>query len=68
MQTRSFLGVTIHFYDDDNMASITLGVYELTESHTAEYIANMLLLTCREWLIDTKKVLAVVTDGGANDW
>lgn len=68
MQTRSFLGVTIHFYDEERMAmaSVTLGVYELAESHTAEYIGRMLLQTCHEWCIDPEKVSAVVTDGGAN--
>lgn len=66
MQTRSFLGVTIHFYDEERMTSVTLGVYELAESHTAEYIGRMLLQTCQEWCIDPEKVSAVVTDGGAN--
>lgn len=66
MQTRSFLGVTIHFLDEDRMTSVTLGVYELAESHTAEYIGRMLLQTCHEWCIDSEKVFTVVTDGGAN--
>lgn len=66
MQTRSFLGVTMFFFDGDKIDSITLGVYDLTQSHTAEYIASMLLQCCEEWGIDTGKVQAVVTDAGAN--
>lgn len=40
IQTRSFLGVTVHFIKNVNIYSITLGVYELSERHTAEYIAE----------------------------
>lgn len=43
-----------------------MGVYDLTQSHTGEYIASMLLPSCEEWGIDTTKVQAVVTDAGAN--
>lgn len=66
MQTRSFLGVTILFSDGDEMESVTLGVYDLTESHTAEYISSILLKTCEEWNICKSKIHAVVTDAGAN--
>lgn len=66
MQTRSFLGVTMFFFDGDKIDSVTLGVYDLTQSHTAEYIASMLLQSCEEWGIDTGKVQAVVTDAAAN--
>lgn len=66
MQTRSFLGVTVHFFDNDKLESATLGVYELSEHHTGEYISQMLLKTTEEWGINNSKVLAVVTDAGAN--
>lgn len=67
MQTRSFLGVTVLFCnEEDKLESVSLGVYDLTQSHTAEYIANILLKVCDEWNIEQNKIVAVVTDAGAN--
>ncbi|GBP23012.1 Beta-1,3-galactosyltransferase 6 [Eumeta japonica] len=67
MQTRSFLGVTVLFCnEEDKLESVSLGVYGLTQSHTAEYIENILLKTCIEWNIEKNKIVAVVTDAGAN--
>ncbi|GLV40054.1 hypothetical protein CBL_02939 [Carabus blaptoides fortunei] len=43
MQTRSFLGTTIHFTEGDKLVSCTLGLIELDKNHTAEYIATELL-------------------------
>lgn len=66
MQTRSFLGVTVLFCnEEDKLESVSLGVYDLTQSHTAEYIANILLKACDEWNIEQNKIVAVVTDAGA---
>jgi hypothetical protein len=66
MQTRSFLRVTIHFADKMKISSITLGVYDLTERHTANYLAEKLTETCERWNIKKEKITAVVTDSGAN--
>lgn len=67
MQTRSFLGVTVLFCnEEEQLESVSLGVYDLTQSHTAEYIADILLKTCNEWNIEDNKIVAVVTDAGAN--
>jgi hypothetical protein len=66
MQARSFLGVTIHFIDGLNLTSFTLGVYDLEERHTAEYLAQKLTETCTLWGIRKESVTAVVTDSGAN--
>lgn len=67
MQTRSFLGVTVLFCnEEERLESVSLGVYDLTQSHTAEYIADTLLRTCNEWNIETTKIVTVVTDAAAN--
>lgn len=63
---RSFLGVTAHFGIDIEFYSVTLGVYELNERHTSEYISEMLTNTCKEWGIGIEKVSAVITDNAAN--
>ncbi|XP_020283306.1 zinc finger BED domain-containing protein 4-like [Pseudomyrmex gracilis] len=66
MQTRSFLGVTVHFGVGSELYSATLGVYDVQERHTGEYIADKLLETCSEWNIQKDQVTAVVTDSAAN--
>ncbi|CAG4981292.1 unnamed protein product [Parnassius apollo] len=66
MSMRSFLGITAHFGEGNDLFSITLGVYESHESHTSEHISEMMLKTCAEWDIDKNKVSAVFTDNAAN--
>nr|XP_022907817.1 zinc finger BED domain-containing protein 4-like [Onthophagus taurus] len=63
---RSFLGVTAHFGINTEIHSITLGVYELDNTHTSEYISEKILNTCMEWGIEKEKVSAVVPDNAAN--
>lgn len=77
-QMRSFLGVTCHFISLSESAeneslttkmelnTVTLGVYELNESHTGENLAQKLLEVCSDWSLKTDCITAVVTDGGSN--
>lgn len=69
-QTRSFLGVTAHFVSQPEnkmlLDSVTLGVYELSETHTADNIAEKLLLTCSDWGLKSEMISAVITDGASN--
>lgn len=62
MQNKSFVGVTIHFLDKLKLLSGTLGVFELTESHTSAYITEKLQDIFIEWNISIDKVTAVITD------
>lgn len=41
IQTKSFLGVTVHYIENNSLASSSLGVIELTESHTAHSISQL---------------------------
>jgi zinc finger BED domain-containing protein 1 (E3 SUMO-protein ligase ZBED1) len=67
MTTRSYLGVTCHFLNGSvDMSAGVLGVYELNSSHTADYLASVLVASCQEWGIKLDDVVAVVTDNGAN--
>lgn len=66
LQTKSFLGVTIHYIFESKLESATLGVIELGESHTAQYISSELSKVLFEWNINNNAVVAVVTDNGAN--
>lgn len=62
MQNKSFVGVTIHFLENSKLMSGTLGVFELFERHTAEYVQRRLTEIFTEWCVSTDKVTAVVTD------
>lgn len=66
IQTRSYIGVTIHFVEEYTLNSALLGVYELDARHTSEYIATKLVEVCKEWNISKQNIIAVVTDGAAN--
>lgn len=58
-QMRSFISLTIHYYNmqspDFNISRGTLGVFELRERHTSEYIAEQFKKLCAEWEIDIEK-------------
>ncbi|XP_046391582.1 E3 SUMO-protein ligase ZBED1-like [Ischnura elegans] len=66
LNTKSFMGVTMHYLQETHLVSATIGVIELKESHSSENISKVLLSTCNEWNIEAHKVTAVVTDNAAN--
>lgn len=66
LNTKSYLGVTGHYACGKNMNSVTIGVTELTERHTSDYLGSWLLNICNDWHINPDCVTAVVTDNGAN--
>ncbi|VEN49326.1 unnamed protein product [Callosobruchus maculatus] len=65
-QMKSFLGITVHFLSDYKLVSATLGVHELNESHTADYISSKLKEILHEWNININCITAVVSDNGPN--
>lgn len=66
MNTRSYLGLTCHYLEENILKSTIIGVHELDERHTSEYIKNIIEKLCKDWDIDKEKILATVTDNGAN--
>lgn len=66
MNTRSYLGLTCHFLEEGSLKSIVIGVQNLDESHTADYLQNIIKTLCVDWRIDPLKILAILTDNGAN--
>ncbi|XP_011685763.1 PREDICTED: zinc finger BED domain-containing protein 1-like [Wasmannia auropunctata] len=66
MNTIGYLGITAHFSNNGKISSVTIGVIELDERHTAIYLGEMLLTTCNEWDIQLSKVSVVVIDNAAN--
>ncbi|XP_063902930.1 E3 SUMO-protein ligase ZBED1-like [Zophobas morio] len=64
--TRSFMGITVHFFNMGELKSVNIGVIMLEKSHTGEYICEKLNDLCVQWNIDKEKVTAIVTDNGSN--
>ncbi|KAL4122187.1 hypothetical protein QTP88_014561 [Uroleucon formosanum] len=62
MTTKSYIGVTIHFIHSTKLCSAALGIFELSKSLSANYIAYELLNILNLWDIPKSKILAVVTD------
>lgn len=66
MNSKSYLGVTVHFINDNEIMSGMLDVYPLPERHTAGYLAEMLMEVQNKWNITNSKVVCVVSDGAPN--
>lgn len=63
IHTQSYLGITIHFEENSRLTSGLLGVIDLQERHTSQYIATKLKEVCEHWEILSENITAVVTDG-----
>ncbi|KAE9545654.1 hypothetical protein AGLY_001197 [Aphis glycines] len=68
IQTRSYLGITVHFANSTTftLKSGILGIYDLSERHTSEYLAEKLKEACFEWRISIDLITAVIIDGASN--
>lgn len=56
MQNKSFLQITINFLDNLELLSRTLGVLDLSERHTADYLERELSQHLKDWKVSTQKV------------
>lgn len=61
MQMKSFLGITVHFLEGVRLISACLDTVELSESHTGEYICDVLNRTLDLWKINQDNITAVVS-------
>jgi len=66
LNTRSYLGMTVHFVLNEKLTSAIIGVTELSDRHTSYYLGQWLSCICTEWHIKTDNVVAVVTDNAVN--
>ena len=63
----SFLGVTMHFVDAEfKLVNLVLATKEVSGAHTGENIAAWLEAILEDYEVSPCKVVAVVTDNGAN--
>lgn len=66
LNTRNYLRITIHFALNENLTSVVIGVTELNEKHTLDYLGQWLSEICIEWHIEKNNIVAIVTDNAAN--
>lgn len=66
MSTKSFLGLNGHFILENKLHFVTIGMIELDQNHTAQYLGGRILSVCEDWYISPSKITAVVTDNGEN--
>lgn len=59
------MGLTAHYLVQENHKSVTIGVEELTDRHTADYLEEKLIELIAKWNIK-KEIVAVVSDSAAN--
>ena len=66
LNVKSYVGVTCHFILNDEYKSIVIGVNELDERHTSEYLQMQLLKVINYWQINKDSIAIVVSDSAAN--
>ncbi|XP_066587634.1 E3 SUMO-protein ligase ZBED1-like [Prorops nasuta] len=66
LNTKSYLGLTAHYIFDNKHKSVTIGVTQLYERHSAENIKKWLRIIIKEWGVNTESILVIVSDSGSN--
>lgn len=66
LNAKSFLGITSHYLLNNKYKSVTIGVTDLVERHTAENLQQWLLSNIVEWNIQLESIVAITSDNGAN--
>ncbi|XP_067205354.1 E3 SUMO-protein ligase ZBED1-like [Linepithema humile] len=62
MNTVSFLDLSVHFLYNEELDSVTIGVFKLNKRHTSEYLSAKIKMICDDFF----KIHAVVTDNAVN--
>lgn len=63
---RSILGVSIQYMMNEKVRIRSIGMIELEERHTGEYLADLIIMRLIELEIGLKQVITITTDGGSN--
>lgn len=64
---RSIAGISVRFLEIGKIITRSIGMTELTESHTGTYLASLLFGSlCSEYGVEKWQVLCINTDNGAN--
>ncbi|XP_050063380.1 uncharacterized protein LOC126552698 [Aphis gossypii] len=63
---RSIIGVNVQYIKDDKLNIKTLGMTELSEKHTSEYLKKVLINILKKYDIDNRQVYSITCDNGRN--
>lgn len=63
---RGILGVSIQYVLNGMLVVRSIGMIELKDSHTAEYLCNVITQRLHEFHIDCRQIITITTDNGAN--
>lgn len=63
---RSIYGISAQYKHNGILKVVAIGMRELKDSHTANYLAEVLLEILNEYGISLKQVLSITTDNGSN--
>lgn len=63
---RSFLGMSFQDKANGEISIERIGMIELHESHTALYLADVIVKRLKEFDIDIRQIISITTDNGAN--
>jgi hAT family C-terminal dimerisation region len=66
MNSRNFLGTTVHYIKGVEFKTVKLGVIRMFESHTADNISCQFRKLLSDWDVNIDNVAACVTDNAAN--
>lgn len=64
--SRSVLGISIQYIKDGSHVIRTIGLIELTEKHTADYIAELIYSCLLSYQVDINQIVSLTTDNAAN--
>lgn len=65
MQLRSFLGITIQYIKKFEIKSINMACEPLHDSHTGEYLSEMIIKFCDVSGLSQDKIVSITTDNGS---
>ncbi|XP_055316919.1 uncharacterized protein LOC129576237 [Sitodiplosis mosellana] len=63
---RSIYGISLQYKQNGVVKVVAIGMRELKKSHTAEYLAEVLIEVLSEYEITLEQVISITTDNGSN--
>lgn len=65
-QRRSICGFSVQYILDGELKVRSIGMIQLSQSHTGKYIAEVIIKRLKEYGIDLKQIITITTDNGSN--
>lgn len=66
LNNRSILGVSLQYSINGKLKVRSIGMVELTESHTAKYLGEVVIKRLNEFNIGLRQIISMTKDNGAN--